>query len=221
MKVRTIQQSLWKKQKKQTFKQLHNVTNYPEDNTMIVYICKKHGFIFWRNTKTNTGNCLFCRQEGNKSIQAHHFKDSEITEELKQIIDEKSNERMYEGVNDMKVEKAITVDDGKYTGTITVVTEKTEPYEYVHFVIDFKIGEGSKKLDFSCPSNISMNDAGKPIGKLAETLSEFDFKLELGKEITIDDISKHFVGKSVESLLKNGVSKKGQKIIEVITMTPQ
>lgn len=81
-----------------------------------------------------------------------------------------------------KVEKTITIEDGKHTGIIKGLEYKTEPYSYVDIVIK----EDKSEVELKCgvPFKVTENTA------LGGILENFGAKLEVNKEIEIEDYLK-------------------------------
>ena len=122
----------------------------------------------------------------------------------------------------MKAEFTARIEDGKYNGKIVNIEERTEPYEYTDFIIEYEIGKKKIELKFGCPSNLTYDEkTKKPTSKLATTLEDFGFKMDFDKEITIDDLKKHFVGMKVSSLVANEKTKKGGVFAVIKTLTPR
>jgi hypothetical protein len=134
-----------------------------------------------------------------------------------------SNKSQYKiGSGNMQATFARQIEDGKYNGKIIRVEERTEPYEYTDFVCEFIIEKKPIELTFGCPSNLIYDEkTKKPVSKLAMLLDEYGFKMEFNREITIVELEKHFVGKSVTSLIANEKSKKGGVYATMKTMTPK
>jgi len=217
------QTTLSKEQKNENLKTITKITSDPDlnDLTMCYYACKKHGLFFWRNIKTNQGFCFMCKQEGLTDLTNRHIKDTDLSQKVLAIVEQKINERDEGGEKYMEVKESVQIDDGKYNGIIKDVEERIEPFEYTDFVIEFDVGDRKIRLPFGCPSNIVIDkETGKPTSKLAMTLSDFDFKMEIGKDISIDDLKKHFVNEKVSSLISQQKGKTGT-FSTVMTMTPK
>lgn len=218
------QKTLSKEQKNENLKTITKITSDPtlDDLTMRYYACRKHGSFFWRNIKTNQGLCFMCKQEGLTKLTKRHIKDSELSEKILAIVEQKMNERN-EGGEYMKVEESVKIDDGKYNGKIVAIEERTEPFEYTDFIIEFQVGDRKAKLPFGCPSKILVDkETNEPTSKLAMALKEFGYEMEIGKDISVEDLTKHFVGENVSSLIQNKKSKtSGQIFATVVSMTPK
>lgn len=98
-----------------------------------------------------------------------------------------------------KIEKTIKIDDGKHTGTISAINYKETPYNYVDIVIK----EDKLDIELKCgvPFSITDNTA------LGNILKRFGAKLEVGKEIEIEDFIKE--GMKVEFLTMTEKTQKG------------
>lgn len=98
-----------------------------------------------------------------------------------------------------KVEKTIKIDDGRHEGEITAINYKEEPYNYVDIVIK----EKEQEIELKCgvPFSITENTA---LGKI---LQKFGAKLEVGKEIEVEDFIK--TGIKVEFQTITETTKKG------------
>lgn len=98
----------------------------------------------------------------------------------------------------MKVKEPIVLEDGKHTGTIVRVEERTEPYEYTDVVIK----EDSKELElkYGCPTYLSTNS------KLGRLLANFT-KVEVDIEIDPAEVLKD---KRVEFMTLRKKTEKGE-----------
>lgn len=195
------------------------------------YFCVKHHFVFIRHTQEHYGYCWYCKFEvrptdkimiedtnGKRFINIYPLQEHHL------IYSDSIRESQYKEVGEeMKAEFSARIEDGKYTGKIVRVEERTEPYEYVDFVVLFNINKKDVELKFGCPSNLTYDEkTKKATSKLAQTLEEFGFVVDFNREITIADIEKHFVGKQISSLVANEKSKKGGGTFAVMkTMTPK
>jgi hypothetical protein len=122
----------------------------------------------------------------------------------------------------MKTEFTTRIEDGKYNGKIVGIEERTEPYEYTDFVVSFVINKKEIQIKYGCPTNLTYDEkTKKPTSKLAGVLDDFGFKVDFEKEITLNDLEKHFIGKSITSLIANEKSKAGGTYATMKTMTPK
>lgn len=98
-----------------------------------------------------------------------------------------------------KVEKTIKIDDGMHEGEITAINYKEEPYNYVDVVIK----EKEQEIELKCglPFSVTENTA------LGRMLQRFGAKLEVDKEIEIEDFIK--TGIKVEFQTLTETTKKG------------
>ena len=81
-----------------------------------------------------------------------------------------------------EVKETIKIDDGKHEGVITDIIYKEEPYNYVDIVI--KENENDIELKLGLPFSVTENTA------LGRVLMEFGAKLEVGKDVEIEDYIK-------------------------------
>jgi len=217
-----------------------------ENKNNFMVACKIHGLFFWYDKKLNEGSCPLCKQDGIKGFnEIRHIKDSELAEDLRKNLENMITEKLenfrppyrkktsyydshgiwhiIEEDENMQVTESVKVEDGRYDGVIKEVNEITEPFNYIHFVIEFDIEETKMTFDYSCPANVTIDKiTGNPTSKLAETLKNFNFEIKKDSDITVKDIESHFVGLKVNSLLQQKKSKKDESkiYIEVITMKP-
>ena len=76
------------------------------------------------------------------------------------------------------VEKPQIIDDGKHTGIIESIEERTEPFCYIDFCI--KVDDTNIILKASYPDKLMPNS------KLGKVLSRFGAELDVGKEINLE-----------------------------------
>ncbi len=98
-----------------------------------------------------------------------------------------------------KIEETIKIDDGKHEGEITNIVYKDKPFEYVDVVIKEK--EQGIEMKLGLPFKVTENTA------LGRVLEVFGAKLEVGKDIEIEDFLKK--GTAVEFETKTETTKKG------------
>ena len=126
----------------------------------------------------------------------------------KQVMD---NKKLYDyGIKDpvkklnevvemeIKAEKAIKLEDGKYSGEITDVEFREEPFAYT----DILIKENKSKLVLKCgvPTKITEDT------QLGMLLENFGVKIEVGKKYDVQDL---LTGKKVEFMVINKKTEKG------------
>lgn len=104
------------------------------------------------------------------------------------------------GVHNMKikVEKSVVLPDGKHEGKITGVAYRDDPYDYTD--VEIEENKNQLKIKYGCPSEIKVDDEGKPKTKLARLLSLFtDVKLDaecdpeeilIGKKVSFQTLTK-------------------------------
>ncbi len=111
-----------------------------------------------------------------------------------------------------KVEKAVTIADGKHTGKIKELIEKEKPYHYVDIVIS--VDELDIDLKCGVPVHITENSA---LGKI---LTNFGASLEEGKEVEVENFLKD--GTEVEFTTVTEETKKGSFArIQPMTLKPK
>ena len=98
-----------------------------------------------------------------------------------------------------KVNSAMSLDDGKYTGIIQEIKYRETPYEYTDIFIAVQGGQTGQVIKVGYPSYLS------PTSGLGKLLERMGAKLEIGKEI---DPEATLMGKSVSFVVVNEVSKK-------------
>jgi len=95
------------------------------------------------------------------------------------------------------IKDAVKLNDGRYSGTITRVGYRSEPYEYTDVYI--KEEKSGLELKYGCPSNVVKDS------KLGKLLSQFT-DLKVGEKI---DPEKVLVNKQVEFMVLNEKTDKG------------
>lgn len=125
-------------------------------------------------------------RKGNKDLNWYGLYDPLMTrQEVKQMK--------------AKIEDTIKIDDGKHEGEITAINYKDKPYEYVDVVIKEK--EQGIEMKLGLPFKVTENTA---LGRL---LMVFGAKMEVGKDIEVDDYLKK--GLKVEFMTIMETTKKG------------
>ena len=99
----------------------------------------------------------------------------------------------------LKVNSAMSLDDGKYKGIIQEIKYRETPYEYTDIFIAVQGGQAGQVIKVGYPTYLSPTSG---LGKLLERLGS---KLEIGKEI---DPEAALIGKAVSFLIVNEVNKK-------------
>jgi len=97
---------------------------------------------------------------------------------------------------ELEVKEIKTIEEGKHTGKITRIEERTEPYHYIDIFIEL---ENGIELKYGCPASISTQS------KLGKTLNQFT-ELEPGEKINIE---KTLVGKKVTFMTINETTDRG------------
>lgn len=162
-----------------------------DKSIMKEFYCKEHYVFFWRNIKTRKGCCGNC----NKFNKKIHVPYMEI-----------QNKEVVEMV---KVKRSISIDDGKHSGKIVDVLERTEPYEYIDIMVEIPV-EGDKiKIKYGCPTSISINKDNEPTTQLSKVLTLFGMNIVMDKEITLQEMKELLVGKKCAVLIENKTSKAG------------
>lgn len=172
-----------------------------DKSVMKEFYCKKHMIFFWRNVKNNTGHCGLC----SKFISKINVPYLEI-----------KNKEMIEMV---KVKQSISIEDGKHEGKIIDIEERTEPYEYIDFIVEISVGDDKVKLKYGCPTAISVNKEKEPTTKLANVLVAFGMKLDLDKEITLEDMKLATQTKKCSVLIENKKTKEGT-FANIVSLKP-
>jgi len=103
-----------------------------------------------------------------------------------------------------KVQAPMTIDNGEHEGVITSIEYRTEPYEYVDFVIEFEQG---KKLKYGVPDFLS------PTSKLGILLDELGANLEIDADVDIESTA---VGQPVKFMTLNKKNKTGKEYANVV-----
>lgn len=117
----------------------------------------------------------------------------------------------------MEVKVIKEIPDGQHNNCeITRVDERTEPYHYIDFYVKV---EGVEIKD-GCPGSISIDDDGQPQSKLAKRLTAFGMKIPDGKDVTIEEINKHFTGLKATVMTENEDVKGKGKFARVLSMKP-
>lgn len=159
---------------------------------MIKYYCFKHQIHFWKNKIDNKGRCALCKSFNPKI----HF----TTDSTKYIME----------VSEMvEVKKAVKLDDGKYSGTVKDITERTEPFAYTDFLIDVKTPDGLVELKYGCPTGISLDKDNNPTTKLTKLLVSLGMEFKIGDDITIEKMKQAVIGKKVSMLIETNTTKEG------------
>lgn len=98
-----------------------------------------------------------------------------------------------------KVKESIKIEDGKHEGVIKELIERKEPYNY----LDIFVEEKKQKIELRCgvPFYITENSA------LGQILANFGAKLEVNKEIEIEDFIKE--GMEVEFITMTEKTERG------------
>jgi hypothetical protein len=198
-------------------------------NIFEVYHCLKHKFEFFRHKQLNYGYCWYCKFEINATdkCEVEDMKGKRLIsiyplQEFHIIYSDSIRESTKLESESMKAEFTTRIEDGKYNGKIIGIEERTEPYEYTDFVVSFVINKKELQIKYGCPTNLTYDEkTKKPTSKLAMVLDEFGFKVDFEKEITLNDLEKHFIGKSITSLIANEKSKAGGTYATMKTMTPK
>lgn len=159
---------------------------------MIKYYCFTHQVYFWYNKIDKKGKCSLCKSFNPKV----HY----TTNSTKYIME----------VNEMvEVKKSIKIEDGKYTGTIKEIKERTEPFDYTDFIIDVKTPDGTQELKYGCPTGISLDKDNNPTTKLTKVLVSLGMKFNIGDDITLEKVRDVCIGKKVSMLIETNTTKEG------------
>ncbi|RLF40489.1 MAG: hypothetical protein DRN12_05255 [Thermoplasmata archaeon] len=101
--------------------------------------------------------------------------------------------------------EAMKIDEGRHTGRITRIEERTDPYHYIDIYIETKTPKGSTELKYGAP----MPKDGKlrpttKLGKLVETIA--NVKISPKQKY---DIEKLLVGREVSFMTVNEETDRG------------
>lgn len=112
-------------------------------------------------------------------------------------------------MRELEVMESVSLEDGKQTGTIDRVEERTDPFEYTDVYI--KESKTGFQLKLGCPTRISIKDS-EPKSKLASLLSKF---VDLKAGLMLDP-AKVLVGKEVEFMTLTKKNKDGKEFVEIV-----
>lgn len=164
----------------------------PEIINITPYLCTLHLMYFWRDDKTKKGQCGLC------GIFSKGLHFSLYSEKYKKEV-----------LGMTKVKRAISIEDGRYEGKIIDVEERTEPFAYIDFSIQFVIDGNKVKLKHGCPNSISIDDDNEPTTKLAKVLTALGMEIKIDKDITLTDMKDVSLGKDVSCMVENEETKAG------------
>lgn len=172
-----------------------------DKSKMKEFCCTIHMLFFWRNIKINKGHCGLCK----KFIPKIHVPYMEYKEGVDEMV---------------KAKRSVSIEDGKHIGIISKIEERTEPYEYTDIYVKLKIQENEVEIKYGCPTAISLNDKDEPTTKLTKVLMAFGMKIEVNKEITIEDMKKALINKKCAVLIENKPSKEGT-FANIVSLKPE
>jgi len=116
-----------------------------------------------------------------------------------------TNEEEEDEKKELKWSEPVKIPDGNYTGIITNISYRTEPYEYTDIFV--KINNLDIEIKYGVPTKLS------PQTRLGKLMLEFGEKCKLGEKINLHEI---LVNKKVKFMTIVKSNKDGLEYAEIV-----